>query len=184
LRPPTSALGWFDDRFHFCIPGQPEEAALAGLGGSMGRPVTTRGRMGFPARPAAPAPKPAPLPARRWGMRGYEPTTFWTPLAPADPNVVDARVLAPEAACPATPVVEDEGLSGLGCPSNRYGVSGLGQLPSFGLDSQSLMWIAILGGAALILPKLLKSKKAKSAALRRARAKYRAEEAAIQARYA
>jgi hypothetical protein len=117
------------------------------------------------------------------GLGSYEATTFWTPLAPADPNVVDARVLAPEAACPSMPIAEDDGLSGLGCPSNRFGVSGLGQLP-FGLDSQSVMWLAILGGAAIVLPMLLKSKKAKSQALRKARYKYRAEEAAIQARYA
>lgn len=186
LRPPTRALGWFDDRFQFCVPGQPDsETALSGLSAAwVGWPATTRGRVGpvAPPRPVVPVVR---KPVRRWGMGSFEETTFWTPLAPADPNVVDARVLAPEAACPATPIVEDEGLSGLGCGGgyNRYGVSGLGQLP-FGLDSQSVMWIAIIGGAAIVLPMLFKSKKAKAAALRKARYKYRAEESAIQARYA
>jgi len=125
-------------------------------------------------------------PQARTALGDFENTTFWVPLPPFDGTVVDARVMPPEAACPACPTAAAaNGVSGLGC--NCGAGEGLGQLSlPFGMDTQSLVWIAGIGLAGFLMLKLLglDSRKAKAAALRKARASYYADVAKIRKRYA
>jgi hypothetical protein len=101
------------------------------------------------------------------GIRGFVPDVPGPAAAPGEPT-----------------------LAGLGYVFNGWRPGDAGNLGAltlpFGMDSQSLVWIVGLAGAGWLMWKLAagNTRKAKAVALRKARARYRADAAKIQARYA